>query len=261
VNTINAPLYAIAISIVLFGSILVFIEIGRRIGAKRMRDEGEMATKGFGAVEGAVFGLLGLVLAFSFSGALTRFDGRRQLVIDETNNIGTAWLRIDLLPQHAQPAMRDLFRRYLDSRILTFQKIPNIEAAKEELKRTAALQNEIWKLAISSSQEKGTPQEPVLVLQALNAMFDITTTRTEIARFHLPIVIFWMLGALALACALFAGYDMSQCSRLNVLHSLAFAAVFSVTIYVIVDLEYPRAGFITITDSDQAMMDLRRSMD
>ena len=80
----------------------------------------------------------------------------------------------------------------------------------------------------------------MLLLLALNAMFDITTTRAEAARVHPPLMIFGMLGALTLACLLFAGYDMAIRRRRNVLHSVAFAVVLSVTAYVIIDLEYPR---------------------
>ena len=71
----------------------LLIEIGRRIGVRQIREEEESASKGLGAIEGAIFGLLGLILAFSFSGALTRFDARRHLVVEEANDIGTAWLR------------------------------------------------------------------------------------------------------------------------------------------------------------------------
>jgi hypothetical protein len=102
---------------VLATAIIVLLEVGRRIGARRLTEEGEAAAKGFGAIETAVFALLGLILAFSFSGALTRLDARRHLVVEEANDIGTAFLRIDLLPTDAQAPMRDLFRRYLDSRI------------------------------------------------------------------------------------------------------------------------------------------------
>jgi hypothetical protein len=67
----------------------------------QLTEEGETASKGLGAIEGAIFGLLGLILAFSFSGALTRFDARRHLVVEEANDIGTAWLRVALLPADA----------------------------------------------------------------------------------------------------------------------------------------------------------------
>lgn len=250
-----------AFSVILFAGVLLFVAFGRRIGLRRLAEEGESAARGFGAVEGAVFGLLGLVLAFLFSGALSRFDARRHLVVEEANDIGTAWLRIDMLPSTAQPAMRDLFRRYLDSRIEVYRKLPDLDAAKTELTRSAKLQGEIWTLAVSSSQQGGMGAAPMLLLPALNAMFDITTTRTEAARVHPPLVVFVMLGVLSLACSLFAGYDMAARPRWNPLHSIAFATVLSVTVYVIVDFEFPRLGLIQMKDSDEVLLDLRKSMD
>lgn len=247
-------------AVVLSLGILVLLEIGRQIGARRIAEEGETASKGLSAIEGAIFGLMGLILAFSFSGALTRFDARRHLVIEEANAIGTAWLRIALLPADAQPRMRDLFRRYLDSRLEVYRSLPDMEAVKAALAKSANLQSEIWALAISPSPETGTLQAPILLLPALNAMFDIRTTRTEGARIHLPLTIFAMLGALTLACSLFAGYDMAIWRKRNLLHSIAFAVVLSVTVYVIIDLEYPRLGFIQMSESDQVLVDLRRSM-
>jgi hypothetical protein len=87
-----------------------------------------------------------------------------------------------------------------------------MEAVKAELGRSANLQSEIWALAVSSSREAGTAQAPMLLLPVLNAMFDITTTRTEAAGVHPPLITFAMLGALTLACSLFAGYDMVCCT-------------------------------------------------
>jgi hypothetical protein len=247
-------------ALLLAAGVIVLLEVGRRIGARRLAKEGDAAVKGFGAIEGAVFALLGLILAFSFSGALMRFDARRQLVVAEANDIGTAFLRIDLLPVDAQTPMRDLFRRYLDSRIETYRKLPDMEAVKAELARSVKLQSEIWSLAVSSSQKSPTPQAMMLLLPALNAMIDITTTRTEAARLHSPLIIWVMLGALTFACALFAGYDMASRKHLNLLHSAAFAVVLAVTVYVIIDLEYPRVGLIQMSDSDRVLVELRESM-
>lgn len=252
--------FGAAFAILLAAGIIMLLEVGRRIGARRLAEEGEAAAKGFGAIEGAVFALLGLILAFTFSGALVRFDARRQLVVAEANDIGSAFLRVDLLPADAQAPMRDFFRRYLDSRIETYRLLPDLKAAKEELARSVKLQGEIWSLAIASSQKSPTPQATMLLLPALNAMIDITTTRTEATRLHPPLIIWVMLGALTFACALFAGYDMAGRKHLNLLHSAAFAVILAVTVYVIVDLEYPRVGLIHMRDSDQVLVDLRESM-
>ena len=105
---------ALLLVIGLFFGMLVLLEVGRRIGIRRLAKDPEGAEAGVGTVEGAVFALLGLLIAFTFSGAASRFDTRRQLIIEETNDIGTAYLRLDLLSAEAQPGLREKFRQYVE---------------------------------------------------------------------------------------------------------------------------------------------------
>lgn len=250
-----------AFTLALFFGMLILLEIGRRIGVRRMAQDSEGARAGVGTVEGAMFALLGLLIAFTFSGAAARFDTRRQLIVEETNNIGTAYLRLDVLPAGLQPALRENFRHYVDARIATYRKLPDIEAAKEEHAKTIKLQEEIWRLAVAASHAQGaSPAAPMLLLPALNAMIDITTTRTMAAQVHPPAIIFAMLFGLALASALFAGYAMAGAKSRSWLHMIGFALVMAFAIYVILDLEYPRIGLIRVDAFDQALVELRQSM-
>src|SRR6187399_1892492 len=113
-------LLILALSIVLFIGMLVSIEIGRRIGIARLAHDPDGLAKGISASDGAVFGLLGLMIAFTFSGAASRFEARRHLVTEEANAIGTAYLRVALLPEDAQPELQKLFRQYVDLRLETY---------------------------------------------------------------------------------------------------------------------------------------------
>jgi len=257
VPTLYAPLFAG----VTFVGILVLIEVGRRLGIRRLSDDTEGARTGLGPVEGAVFGLLGLMIAFTFSGAATRFDGRRELITSEANSIGTVWLRIDLLPAGSQSAMRDLLRRYLDARLGAYQKLPDLAAANVELERANQLQGEIWSQAVTACREQNFPAAPTsLFLSSLNDMIDITTTRAMSTLTHPPLIIFFMLAALALATSLLAGFAMAGARRRSWIHIVGFAAITALTIYVIIDLEYPRFGLIRIDAFDQVLVDLRKSM-
>ena len=83
----------LSVALALFAGMVVLLEVGRRTGIRRMRKDPEAAREGFGALEGAIFALLGLLIAFTFSGAAERFDRRRHLIVEETNAIGTAYLR------------------------------------------------------------------------------------------------------------------------------------------------------------------------
>ncbi len=245
----------------LFVGMLALLEVGRRVGTKRLARDPDGARAGTGAIEGAVFALVGLLIAFTFSGAASRFDVRRDLVVQETNAIGTAYLRLDLLPEAVRPAMRKQFRDYVDARLLTYQKLPDVAAAMAELARSNVLQQEIWHEAIAAGQMAGgSPDAIKLLLPALNEMIDVVTTRTMATQIHPPVVIFLMLFALTLAGALLAGYGMAGGRTRNWLHIVGFAAVMSVAVYIIIDLEYPRVGLIRVDTFDQALVELRATM-
>jgi len=259
-------LYTFLLSVGLFVGMVVLLEVGRRVRRRRMdrQENGDIA--GIGTVENAVLGLFGLLIAFTFSGAASRFDARRHLIVEETNAIGTAYLRVDLLPAGAQAAVREIFRRYVDARLRIYQKLPDldaakIDAAKKELAKANLLQGEIWRQSVAASRAPDAhPDAAKLLLPALNQMIDITTTRTMAAQLHPPAVLFVMLFALAFVSALLAGYDIGGGRSRSRLHELCFAIAIAVVVYVILDIEYPRLGLIRVDAFDQALVELRRSM-
>lgn len=120
------------LSICLFLGMVVCLELGYRIGLYSS-GKNESAHAGTGTVEAAVFALLGLLLGFTFANGISHLDQRRELIVKEANTIGTAYLRLDLLPADAQPEMRHLFREYLDARLNVYQKLPDLQAADQEL--------------------------------------------------------------------------------------------------------------------------------
>jgi hypothetical protein len=257
----SATSYAALFSSILFVGMLVLIEVGRGIGRRRLRQDSEGARAGLGAVEGSVFGLLGLLIAFTFSGAASRFDSRRELVTAEANDIGTAWLRLDLLPPDSQPVLRQKFREYLDARLAAYKLIPDLRAADVQLRRADALQAEIWKLSVKAGQQSGSVAALTLVLPALNQMFDITTSRFAATRTHPPLVVFALLGVLVLTSALLAGYGMAAAKSRSWTHTLGFAFIMAGTTYLILDLEFPRIGLIRVDQADELLQEVRRKMD
>ena len=257
INTLNFWLLASSLLVVM----LALLEIGRKIGIHRRKVDPEGAGAGLGAIDGAVFGLMGLLIAFTFSGAAARFDGRRQLIGQEANDIGTAYLRIDLLPPSAQPALREDFRNYVDARLATFRELRlDIDAAKEEMDRSIALQEKIWNEAVAGCREVNSPAVTTLVLSSLNDMIDITTTREVAAETHPPLVVFYGLGLLVLATSLLAGYGMAESKSRSWMHMLVYALIMAATLYVILDLEYPRFGLIRLDAADHVLVDVRNSM-
>jgi len=253
-------LNAVALTLALFGGMLACLQAGRWFGTKWWASRAKDAKATAGTLEAAIFALMGLLLAFSFGGASARFDQRRLLVVEEANAIGTAWLRLDLLPANAQPEIRELFRNYLDSRLAAYAKIPDISAAYEELERAQRIQSRIWSAAVAATRDSSHTMAGMLVLPALNAMIDISTTRTMTTRMHPPIIIFILFFGLAYGSMLLAGFDLSTVRTHSWVHVLAFAALLGITVFTILDMEFPRLGLIRVEDFDKVLREVRSAM-
>jgi hypothetical protein len=245
----------------LFAAMLGFAQLGRWAGTAWLRRHRDGLAKGVGAAEAAVFGILGLIVAFTFSGAAQRFHDRRHLITEEANAISTAYLRMDLLPDEVRADLRDLFRRYTNVRAVVYRNVRDASATKAKLEEGSRLQAEIWSKALAACSKPGThPQAAMLLLPALNAMFDISTTRAMATVNHPPLVIFLLLAGLSLLGALLVGYSISQNSGRTFFHTVLFSLVLALAIFVILDLEYPRRGFIRLDAADQLLLDLSESM-
>jgi len=245
----------------LFLIMLLVLETGRRIGKRYYSMEESDHHRGNRIlVESAIYGLLGLLIAFTVSGAANRFDARRTLTVQEANAIGTAYLRLDLLPAAAQPELRRKFRRYAEARLAVFRLLPDFEASNAETIRANELQRSIWNEVIAALP--GVPQSATLMLlPALNEMFDITSSRAIAGQAHTPLVILCALAVLALFCCLLAGYGLAGENPLgSALRMIGFALIVTLTIFVILDLDYPRVGLIRLDYADQALIDVLAGM-
>jgi hypothetical protein len=211
-----------ALIIALFFVMIFLIIAGRRLGIRQRRMDVEGAKAGVGTVDAAVFSLLGLLIAFTLGGAASRYDARRELIAREANAIGTAYLRIDLLPPSAQPRLREDFRSYLDARIEFFRNLSLIQyVGRQGVEQYGVLQNKIWAEAVAGCREANSPAITSLVISSLNEMFDITTTRLAAMETHPPKVIFGGLVVLMLAGALLIGYGMAEGKNPSRFHVLS----------------------------------------
>lgn len=237
-----------------------FMELGFRLGRRARRRHGTAVDGGLGVIEGAVFALLGLLIAFTFSGAADRFNERRALIAEEANAIGTAWLRLDLLAPPEQARLRDTFRRYLDERIEATRRGDEAPGAFGAEARTQALQGELWAEAVSAVQASGQPTLAAVVLGPINDMIDITTTRRMERMMHPHPVVFIALVLTAVLSALLAGHARGLVGGRSPLHAAVFVLVIGGTVYAILELEYPRFGVVRIDRADVVLLELREQM-
>jgi len=252
----DARLSILILPVCLCGLMVAATLAGRRLAAARARHGDGGQPVGIGAIDAAVLGLLGLLIAFWFSSAGTRLDMRRNLILEESNAVGTAWLRLALLPEDVQPAMRRLFCRYLDVRL---EQAPSerSDASSRLASRAVELQATIWGQAVAAAPRCQSDQAAALALASLNEMFDAANRHQVAYGAHTPTLILLLVLVVGMLCGLLVGHDMGARGPVNWLHTLVFAAVVSLTIWVIYDLEMPRFGLIRVDDYDRLLRDLR----
>lgn len=253
---------AIGIGLVvgLFVGMIVLLEVGRRLGLRRPPPTDEADRVGIAAVDGAVFGLMGLLLAFTFAGALNRWNTRRDHIRDEVNAIGTAYMRLDLLRPATQPPLRQAFRDYVDGRIATYASRWDSDDRQSSRAKSDAMQSVIWQEAVAACDGAASPTTALLVLPSLNDMFDSATTRDLTAEAHAPAAIYIMLAVVVLASSLLAGYGMAGSKSVSRVHKVSYALMVALTVYVTLEIEFPRLGLVRIDSSDVAFEELRQGM-
>jgi hypothetical protein len=254
----NMSILVPAIAVGLFLGMLACLEIGYRIG--RRADADGTGGEGLGAMEAAIFGLFGLLLGFAFAGATSRLDARRQLIVQEANAIGTAYLRLDVLPLSDQPELRRLFRDYLEARFRAYDAGSDLTTVERFIAQAVQLQQEIWTRAVAAGRVDQTQNTTRVVLPAINEMIDVTTARRVAARTRLPWLVLVLLLVIALLTAVTAGYAMAKRKRRSALHDILYAAAVATTVYVVLDLDNPRIGLIRLDATDKILHELHDSI-
>ncbi|MCB2186504.1 MAG: DUF4239 domain-containing protein [Deltaproteobacteria bacterium] len=243
------------------GGIVLCLELGYRLGRRGAQKAHEAEKTGIGVIDAAVFGLLGLILALTIGGSVSRLDHRRQLILQETLAVGTAYQRLDILAPTDRTALQGLFKEYLGSRLQLYRLLPeDVAAAKAELAKSEALAGKIWSAAVTAAKAAAPQPAVMLLLPALNQMFDVATERTRYFYIHLPPAFIAILMVTAWACSVLAGYSLYNPRGRNFIHMAVFAVVITAAFSLIMDLDYPRLGLITLRDMDQGLLELWQSL-
>jgi hypothetical protein len=204
---------------------------------------------------GAILGLLAFMLAFTFSLAASRFDARRQVVLEEANAIGTTYLRARLLPEPQQTAVAGLLREYVDVRLRAVRE----GTVAEAIARSEELHEQLWSQATAAADKAPGSIMTGLFIQSLNEVIDLHAKRVMVGlRSRIPLSIWCALFALAMvgmaAMGYQAGLSATRRSPAMLLLVLAFAGV----MLLIVDLDRAQEGFLKVGQA--AMIDLQKSM-
>ena len=250
------PLWAIFLGVATLTGIAW--EVGYRLGVWRhARVVGEKESP-VGAMVGAILGLLAFLLAFTFSMAASRFDAKRLIVLDESNAIGTTYLRARLLPEPHRTTTGKLLREYVDARLPDWKKGDVNQAVAQMKTRSEELHEQLWSEAVAAAEKQPTPITASFI-QALNEMIDLHSKRVLIGtRNRIPMSIWVMLFSLAMLGMAAIGYQSGLAATRRSPAMLGMVLAFAGVLLLIVDLDRGHEGLLTV--SQQSMIDLQKSM-
>jgi hypothetical protein len=246
---------AILVATIIFCLLIVFYLVGYRIRRRALLKDPERKATDLGAINGTLLGLLGLLLAFTFSMASSRFDARRNLIVEEANDIGTVILRTEVYPDSMRRLLRSNLKAYVEERIAFYEVGMDIDKAMTHYVNAGNISNKIWSSVARYASLDGETTRTSLMVPALNAMIDITTTRRAAGESTIPDSIMYFLFILCLGSAFLLGYDHKH--QIDWIVVIGFALMLSATVFTIIDLDRPRSGLINMDKPHQKMVELR----
>jgi hypothetical protein len=242
-STLNAaPTWLVMLVVLIL--VLAAYEFGGRLA--RTRWSAGVSPEPAMAVQAAAYTMLGLLLGFSFSLGLSRFDARRTVLIDEANAIGTTYLRTDLLDPRTASALRADLRRYVDERIDFALAATDPTQRTLVAARSRRLQEDMWALAMAASRRDPHSTMTPLFVSALNETIDLSTEQGAVLDAHIPDIVFFALVLIMLIAASMLGYGFGLQGRRAVVSKVLLALTLALVIGLILDLDRPQRGLIRV---------------
>lgn len=255
----NEYLYYVAewiIALVLLIILAIVFELGYILGIKRLVRKG-VRDEDIGAILGGILGLLGIMFAFTFSMAASRFDSRKLAILKETNAIGTTYLRVSLLPDSIKSEIYSHLEKYVEYRLL-YDRTTDRKKMNAIIDSSEVVQLKIWKLA-STNAVLNNNWNSSLFINTLNEMIDLSAERYAVQLNHVPEIIIYLMILLATISTFTLGFACGQERNRKFIFSYSLVVLMILVLMVIIDLDRPLRGIIRV--GDQTLMNLDKSIE
>jgi hypothetical protein len=250
---------AAILAIGLFAGINLAYWGGHRFQKRRIRRDATFEPGGIGPLEGALLGLLSLLLAFTFNQSATDFARHRDLLVTETNAIQSAVWKADLYPDSIRAAFRTDFREYVAARIAYYEARTDEDQTRGARQRAGSIAGRIWQRAADLARSSKEPFSSGQMLPAINAMIEAEARREDARLGHVPDPIFGLLFVLCLAGSFVVGYA-SRSRKFDWVILISYSVMTVLTVYVILDLDRPRRGLIETFSAQSNMVRILDSL-
>ena len=246
----------IIIYFVFFALMLGATEAGFHFGRKSEASTSDKTKSQISAVEAAILGVLGLLLGFTMSMGVSRFEARKQLALDEANAIRASCLRAELVSAPEGPEIASLLRQYVNVRVQYGTAGNDLSRLASLQMQTVRLQNEFWARAVAYGQKDPNEVRAGLLLESLNQAIDLESARKMALQNHVPVSVIYVNGVVGLQAAMLVGFGFGLNGRRQIFSMCVLTLAITLVFAVIIDLDRPRSGLIR--EGQQPMIDLQQ---
>jgi hypothetical protein len=246
-NEIMYNINSILLIAMLFIAILLFYELGFRLGKWKQEATDKVIKEQTAAIQAGILGLLAFLLGFTFNMSLQRFDNRSEAVIKEANSIGTAMLRTKLLPSPFDSTAAELMKEYIDFRLaISSIDLTQISQRKEHNHKTDKLMDELWHMAGKAADINSTPVVTGYYITSLNDMFDARGERNAILKRHVPEEILYILFIVFILSGAIIGYSSGLSLKRAYIPTVILSLLIVLVVFITIDLDRPKRGMIKV---------------
>lgn len=247
----SIPSWAIYLLIVLIA--LIMAEVGFRVGRWWAKRSDAQTDESAAAVVGATLALLAFLIVFQTGIAADRFDTRRQLVVEEGNAVGTAYLRAGFLHESDKAAIRELLREYVDIRLAAAD---DASIVKSVVTRSEEIHTELWGITQPAAlADPGSELIPSLV-ESINRVIEVHADRLAALLNRFPLSVWLAIFFAAALSVAVVGFHTGLDGERNLVAVIALVLVTAAVILLIIDLDRPQEGLLQV--SQQTLVDLQR---
>lgn len=232
--------------VVIFIISLLALAAGYVAAVRFRKSENDRDEAAFGLGQAAIFGLIALILAFSFSFAADRFEQRRALVVEEANAVGTAYAQTDFMPASKVEAARAMMRTYVRERLDVYAYVADPWKDGQHVRAANATEGRLWAMVASDVRKDPKNVAALAVAQSFDTMGDVANEETAAINNHVPVPILGIVILCTLLGAALLGLTFGRVRAPNRAVSVIFCVLFAATVFSIVDLDHPRSGLLRI---------------
>ena len=244
------------VTLLFLGLLAAACETGYALGLRSRATEKTKAM--VPTIAASILALLGLLLGFTMSMSVSRYDTRRRLVLEEANAIMAAYLRTQAVPAPESTEMQELLRRYVDNRLRVSRNALDLQKLQQGKDEDARLQGELWSRAVALAQKDPRSIPAGILLESLNNAFGLENSRWIGFVAHLPDGVIYVNALMGFVAALIVGYEFGITGHRHVLSEALLIISITMVMTLIIELDHPHSG--VIRDSQQPLVDLQNRL-